>query len=131
MIYIIYSASCPGLQFTMRAMIVEFLNVGLPRKEHFPDKEVVTGICKAPVTGPLRLGKTGFAGVDGVGDEKHHGGPDKAVCVYSLDHYPYWENVLGSRLAPAPSVKTSPSRTCTRTPCALAISSGWAPPWCG
>ncbi len=101
MIHIIYSGVCPGLQFNMRNMIVEFLNVGLPRIEHFPDKEVVTGICKAPVTGPLRLGKTGFAGVDGVGDGKHHGGPDKAVCVYSLDHYPYWENVLGSRLAPA------------------------------
>ncbi len=101
MINIIYSATGPGLQFNMSKMIVEFLNVGLPRKEHFPGKEIVTGICKAPVTGPLHLGKTGFAGKDGVGDGKHHGGPDKAVCVYSMDHYPYWENVLGAKLAPA------------------------------
>jgi MOSC domain-containing protein YiiM len=39
----------------------------------------------------------GFEG-DGVGDMKHHGGLDKAVCVYSTDHYPYWEHVLGIRL---------------------------------
>jgi MOSC domain-containing protein YiiM len=33
-----------------------------------------------------------------VGDLKHHGGRDKAVCVYSVDQYEYWEKVLGRKL---------------------------------
>nr|WP_272885789.1 MOSC domain-containing protein [Fictibacillus marinisediminis] len=31
-------------------------------------------------------------------DTVHHGGPDKAVCVYSHDHYAYWEKGLGISL---------------------------------
>ena len=38
-----------------------------------------------------RLGIVG----DGVADPKHHGGIDKAVCVYSADHFPYWREALG------------------------------------
>ena len=34
-------------------------------------------------------------------DTKNHGGPDKAVCVYSLDHYPFWEKILGIKLPAA------------------------------
>jgi len=78
-------------------MIVESLNIGLPKKENFYGKEIITGICKQPVAGSLHLGKLGFEN-DEVGDLKHHGGDDKAVCVYSLDHYPYWEDALGIRL---------------------------------
>jgi MOSC domain-containing protein YiiM len=81
----------------MKNMVVESLNTGLPKKEIFNGKEIITGICKQPVTGPLRLGRFGFEH-DGVGDMKHHGGDDKAVCVYSLEHYPYWEGVLGTKL---------------------------------
>lgn len=76
------------------------MNIGLPRKEIFQDREIFTGICKRPVSGPIGLGKTGFEG-DGVGDLKHHGGFDKAVCVYSMDHYPFWEKLLGIRLPAA------------------------------
>jgi len=75
-------------------MIIASLNIGMPQKEFFHGKELLTGICKKPVAGPLLLTKLGFEG-DGVSDLKHHGGTDKAVCVYSLDHYPYWEAVLG------------------------------------
>ena len=78
-------------------MIAESLNIGLPKKENFYGKEIITGIRKQPVAGSLHLGKLGFEN-DGVGDLKHHGGDDKAVCVYSLDHYPYWEDALGIRL---------------------------------
>ena len=79
---------------------MESLNTGLPKKEIFYGREIITGICKQPVTGPLRLGRLGFEH-DGVGDLKHHGGEDKAVCVYSLEHYPYWEDVLGIKLPAA------------------------------
>ena len=84
----------------MKNMIVESLNTGLPKKEIFHSREIITGICKQPVTGPLRLSRSGFER-DGVGDIKHHGGQDKAVCVYSLEHYPYWEDVLGIKLPAA------------------------------
>ena len=70
-------------------MIVKSLNIGLPKQEQFHGKEFLTGMCKQPVSGAVFLSKLGFEG-DGVGDQKHHGGEDKAVCVYSLDHYPYW-----------------------------------------
>jgi MOSC domain-containing protein YiiM len=82
-------------------MIIESLNIGRPVKETFFGKEITTGICKKSVAGPVCLRTTGFEG-DGVGDLKHHGGPDKAVCVYSTDHYTYWEKTLGTILPPAP-----------------------------
>lgn len=78
-------------------MLIESLNIGLPTKETFHGKEVTTGICKQPVSKPIHLTKIGFDG-DGVADRKHHGGPDKAVCVYPFDHYSYWEEVLGIAL---------------------------------
>lgn len=81
-------------------MIVESLNIGLPQKEIFGGKEMVTGICKKPVSGLLPLRTLGFDG-DGVGDTKNHGGPDKAICVYSSDHYPFWEEALGITLPAA------------------------------
>lgn len=84
----------------MRGMIVESLNIGLPKREEFHGREITTGFCKAPVSTPLLLKKAGFEG-DGVADTKHHGGDDKAVCVYSRAHYPYWEDVLGIKLSPA------------------------------
>ena len=84
----------------MQKMRVESLNIGLPRKEIFHGKEITTGIGKRPVIHPVNLGKLGFE-EDGVADTKNHGGIDKAVCVYSLDYYPYWEGVLSSNLPPA------------------------------
>jgi MOSC domain-containing protein YiiM len=81
-------------------MIIQALNIGLPKQELFQGKEFFTGMCKKPVTGPLLLTEQGFAG-DGVGDRKHHGGLDKAVCVYGLDDYAYWEGVLGAAMPEA------------------------------
>jgi MOSC domain-containing protein YiiM len=77
--------------------VIRSLNTGLPKKEMFQGVEVTTGICKAPVSGPQNLSRTGFQG-DGVADLRHHGGPDKAVCVYSEGHYAYWEHILGVKL---------------------------------
>ncbi|SPQ00627.1 conserved hypothetical protein [Candidatus Sulfobium mesophilum] len=85
----------------MKKMIIDSLNIGRPKKEVFGGLEILTGICKTPARGPLNLKKLGFEG-DGVGDVKHHGGPDKAVCLYCSEHYTYWEKVLGVTLPVAP-----------------------------
>jgi MOSC domain-containing protein YiiM len=91
------SSRSDTIPILMKAMIIESLNIGLPKKERFYGREIVTGICKVPVSEPLLLRQLGFEG-DGVGDMKHHGGPDKAVCVYSTDHYPYWQGIMGGKL---------------------------------
>lgn len=74
-------------------MIIESLNIGKPKQELFCGKTFLTGMRKQPVSGKIVLSRHGFEG-DGVGDSRHHGGEDKAVCVYSLDHYPYWASTL-------------------------------------
>ena len=81
-------------------MIIQVLNIGLPKKELFHGKKFITGMCKKPVAIPLVLTKQGFEG-DGVGDLKHHGGSDKAVCVYAIDHYEYWEKILRRKMPDA------------------------------
>lgn len=85
------------LPVTDISAVIESINTGLPKKEIFQGIEITTGICKSPVSGPLYLKKTGFEG-DGVADTRHHGGSDKAACVYSSGHYAYWEHILGIKL---------------------------------
>lgn len=55
-----------------------------------------SGIDKHPVSGRARLGREGLAG-DAQGDRKHHGGPEKALHHYALDHYAYWRSAIGER----------------------------------
>ncbi|GKS13585.1 MOSC domain-containing protein [Paenibacillus chitinolyticus] len=74
------------------------INVGKPKKIVYQGKEVETGIYKEPVHRPLFLSKTQLEG-DGQADLKVHGGPDKALCVYSANHYDYWEKELGQPLS--------------------------------
>jgi MOSC domain-containing protein YiiM len=81
-------------------MFIKSLNIGLPKQELFHGKEFMTGMCKQPVSGAVFLSKHGFEG-DGVGDHRHHGGEDKAVCVYSFDHYPYWGFTLNMTMPAA------------------------------
>ena len=58
-----------------------------------------SGILKKSVSGPVFLNQFGFDG-DGVGDTRIHGGEDKAVCAYSVDHLPYWNEKLQRKLGP-------------------------------
>lgn len=53
-----------------------------------------TGIYKTPVQGPVEVTPAGVLG-DGQADRKHHGGADKAICVYSVDHFGFWRQFLG------------------------------------
>jgi MOSC domain-containing protein YiiM len=54
----------------------------------------VTSIFKTTVSAPLMLDWLDLAG-DEQADLSVHGGRDKAVCVYSADHFPFWQSRLG------------------------------------
>lgn len=55
-----------------------------------------SGIDKKAVHGRLLVRHEGLIG-DEQGDQKHHGGPDKALHHYAFDHYQYWRNTIGER----------------------------------
>jgi ferredoxin-NADP reductase/MOSC domain-containing protein YiiM/ferredoxin len=69
------------------------LNVGLPRDISWRGKTVRTAIWKAPVSGPRKVRHLNIEG-DGQGDLQGHGGPNRAVMVYQLDSYEYWQREL-------------------------------------
>jgi len=57
-----------------------------------PDEPSAIG--KQPRTGPIAIGPLGLAG-DEQADLTVHGGVDKAVHHYPLDHYPAWRGEIG------------------------------------
>lgn len=76
------------------------LNVGKPGTLNYRGSVVSSGFVKKPVSIPLELGRTGLNG-DGQADLVHHGGQDKAVCVYPAEHHPYWSTRVGRPIGPA------------------------------
>ncbi len=56
--------------------------------------DVLSGIGKTPVAGPLTFGPEGFEG-DEQADRRVHGGAEKAVHHYPADHYESWRAELG------------------------------------
>ena len=72
------------------------VNVGLPRDVTWNGKTVHTGIWKTPVTGRRMVRKLDIDG-DAQGDLAGHGGEQRAVFVYQMDSYHYWENFLGRK----------------------------------
>jgi ferredoxin-NADP reductase/MOSC domain-containing protein YiiM len=70
------------------------VNVGLPRDIAWQGKTVHTGIWKAPVNGPRMVRRLNIDG-DGQGDLAGHGGEHRAVYVYQVDSYRYWQDQLG------------------------------------
>jgi MOSC domain-containing protein YiiM len=69
------------------------VNVGLPRVVMSDGKPVSTGIFKEPVAGRVMLRTLNLDG-DCQADLSVHGGPSKAVYVYSSEHYDYWKHEL-------------------------------------
>jgi MOSC domain-containing protein YiiM len=69
------------------------VNIGLPREITWHGKIVRTGIWKSPVVGRVIVRKLNIDG-DGQGDLAGHGGVNRAVMVYQLDSYRYWERQL-------------------------------------
>jgi ferredoxin-NADP reductase/MOSC domain-containing protein YiiM len=69
------------------------VNVGLPREVEWQGKIVRTAVWKKPVTGRVMARRLNLDG-DGQGDLAGHGGEHRAVMVYQLDSYRYWDNQL-------------------------------------
>jgi ferredoxin-NADP reductase/MOSC domain-containing protein YiiM len=69
------------------------VNVGLPRDVVWNGKTVRTAIWKSPVEGRRMVRKLDIDG-DGQGDLAGHGGEQRAVFVYQMDSYHYWESFL-------------------------------------
>ena len=70
------------------------VNVGLPKDVSWQGRTVFTGVFKDPVPGVRRVGRLNVDG-DGQGDLAGHGGEQRAVFVYQIDSYRYWERELG------------------------------------
>jgi len=70
------------------------VNVGLPRDVTWNGKTVHTAVWKSPVTARRMVRKLNIAG-DGQGDLAGHGGEQRAVFVYQMESYHYWERFLG------------------------------------
>jgi ferredoxin-NADP reductase/MOSC domain-containing protein YiiM/ferredoxin len=69
------------------------VNVGLPRDIAWKGRTVHTGVWKNAVTGRCRVGRLNLAG-DGQGDLGGHGGEHRAVFVYQIESYRYWQEQL-------------------------------------
>ncbi len=70
------------------------VNVGLPRDVKWDGQTVRTSVWKSSVTGRRMVRKLDIDG-DAQADLAGHGGENRAVFVYQMDSYHYWERFLG------------------------------------
>jgi ferredoxin-NADP reductase/MOSC domain-containing protein YiiM/ferredoxin len=73
---------------------LQSVNVGRPQDIDWQGRTVRTAIWKAPVEGPRMARRINIDG-DDQADRLAHGGEHRAVFVYQLDSYRYWEHELG------------------------------------
>ena len=71
-------------------MRVLSVNVGSARPLRIGGRNILTAIGKAPVAGPVAVGPLGLQG-DEQADPTVHGGLDKAVYAYPVEHLPFWQ----------------------------------------
>ena len=70
------------------------INVGLPKDIAWQGQTVHTAVWKRAVAGPRMARRVNLDG-DGQGDLIGHGGEHRAVFVYQIEAYRYWERELG------------------------------------
>lgn len=68
------------------------INVSLPKEVDFEGQKVITSIFKEPIKKRIILKTLNLDG-DKQADLTVHGGPDKAVYAYSIEHYEFWRKV--------------------------------------
>lgn len=74
-------------------MKVISINVSLPQAVSFNNQTVITGIYKSPLNKKLKVTKMNLEG-DAQADLTVHGGFDKAVYSYPVEHYQFWKDVF-------------------------------------
>lgn len=84
-------------QQTEVAGVLESVQRGLPQTRSHPKGEWTTAFYKQPVLGSVHVSVNGLEG-DGVADQTHHGGIDKAVLAYSADNYLLWLDESGQAM---------------------------------
>lgn len=72
-------------------MQVKGLFTGKPREVEYNGKIISTGIFKYPIVGPVKVYTLNMEG-DGQADLSVHGGINKAVYAYPIEHYTYWQD---------------------------------------
>jgi ferredoxin-NADP reductase/MOSC domain-containing protein YiiM len=77
-----------------RAGVLLSVNVGMPRDVTWQGRTVHTAVWKKPAAGPQMLRRLNIDG-DGQGDLAGHGGEQRAVFVYQIESYRYWQEQLG------------------------------------
>lgn len=76
-------------QISIQAMKIEGIFIGKSKEVSFNNRPVKTGIYKEVVAGPVRVTKLLIEG-DHQADLTVHGGEDKAVYGYPVEHYDFW-----------------------------------------
>ena len=66
------------------------LNLGTVRPLMIDGRRIMSAIGKAPVAGPVAVGRLGLAG-DEQADLSVHGGLDKAIYAWPGEHYAWWQ----------------------------------------
>ena len=75
-------------------MRIEQINIGSRTLLTVNGRKRETGIFKELSEGPVAVGELGLPG-DAICDRKHHGGPDQALYLYSVEDYAWWAQALG------------------------------------
>jgi MOSC domain-containing protein YiiM len=66
------------------------VNTGTARPIRIGGRNILSAIGKSAVSGPVAVDRLGLQG-DEQADPSVHGGLDKAVYAYPVEHLPYWE----------------------------------------
>lgn len=70
------------------------VQAGKPRKMDFEGRQWRSAIYKEAVAGRIALDVINLEG-DRQANLKYHGGPDKAVCCFPIEHFDFWRTALG------------------------------------
>jgi MOSC domain-containing protein YiiM len=79
--------------FVIAVLIGRPQQYGDPAANDPAERAWSSAIVKDAVQQPIWLASTNLDG-DAQADRRHHGGPDKALCIYPAGHYPYWRSSL-------------------------------------
>ncbi len=88
----VHLTSDPAINRPVTARLLS-VNVGLPREITWRGQTVRTAIWKDAVHGKRMVRRLNIDG-DAQGDLAGHGGEHRAVFVYQIDSYRYWQDKL-------------------------------------